>query len=137
MSISSIGSSFQFVDPAAAVRETRPAEAAQVAVAVTAAETLTARTEAGLATAYRYDPRGLLDQITLPSGAVLNYQYDAAHRLIGIQDNLGNRASYTLDAAGNRLKEQLYDPGNTLARQITREFDALSRMKRESWGAQP
>ncbi|MEI2780610.1 MAG: DUF6531 domain-containing protein [Candidatus Competibacter sp.] len=98
---------------------------------------LTARTEAGLATAYRYDPRGLLDRITLPSGAVLNYQYDAAHRLIGIQDNLGNRASYTLDAAGNRLKEQLYDPGNTLARQITREFDALSRMKRESWGAQP
>lgn len=98
---------------------------------------LTARTEAGLTTSYRYDPRGLLDRITLPDGAVLNYQYDAAHRLTGIQDNLGNRVSYTLDPAGNRIKETLHDPGNTLARQITREFDALSRMQRESLGAQP
>ena len=66
-----------------------------------------------------------------------SYRYDAAHRLIGIQDNLGNRVSYTLDPAGNRLKETLTDPNGALARQIGREFDALSRLQRETWGAQP
>ncbi len=102
-----------------------------------ARQRLTARTEAGLTTTYRYDPRGLLDQISLPEGAVLSYHYDAAHRLIGIRDNLGNRVSYTLDPAGNRLQEQLYDPTGTLARQIDREFDALSRMRRETLGVTP
>ena len=98
---------------------------------------MVSRDEAGLVTAYRYDPRGLLDRVTLPEGAALSYQYDAAHRLIGIRDNLGNRVSYALDAAGNRLQETLYDPAGTLARQIDREFDALSRMRRETLGARP
>lgn len=75
MSISSIGSSFQFVDPAAAVRETRPAEAAQVAVAVTASETLTARTEA-LAT-------GPQIAGTTPFQRLMDRQADAA---VGIQE---------------------------------------------------
>lgn len=102
-----------------------------------ARQRLTSRRTAGLTTTYHYDPRGLLTQIDPPDGATLHYQYDTAHRLIGIQDRLGNRISYTLDAAGNRLQEQLYDPNHTLARHIAREFDALSRLQRETWGAQP
>lgn len=98
---------------------------------------LTSRAEAGLTTAYGYDPRGLLARVTLPQGAVLRYEHDAAHRLVGVQDNLGNRVSYTLDAAGNRVKETLTDPAGTLDRQVAREFDALSRLQRETWGAPP
>lgn len=102
-----------------------------------ARQRLTARTEAGLTTAYQRDPRGLLTQIRLPDGAVLSYEYDAAHRLVGVQDSLGNRARYTLDPAGNRVKETLTDPGGALARHIAREYDALSRVQRETWGATP
>lgn len=98
---------------------------------------LLSRTDAGLNTTYRYDPRSLLEQISLPSGAVLNYQYDAAHRLIGIQDNAGNRVSYTLDAMGNRLQETVTDPTNTLVKRMTREYDALSRLQRETQGVAP
>jgi YD repeat-containing protein len=78
-------------------------------------------------TKYDYDGVGHVTRATLPGGLILDYSYDAAQRLTGIADNLGNNVTYTLDAAGNRTGEATRDPAGTLARQITRIFDVLSR----------
>jgi len=57
--------------------------------------------------------------------------YDAAHRLTKIQDGLGNKIVYTLDAMGNRTGEQAFDPGNALARTRTRAYDSLNRLAQD------
>jgi RHS repeat-associated protein len=79
-------------------------------------------------TGYQYDGVGQLKKITFPDGSFLSHNYDAAHRLTDIADNLGNRVHYTLDAMGNRTKEELFDPLNNLTKTQQREFDALSRL---------
>ena len=38
--------------------------------------------------------------------AILQYTYDAAHRLTEINDAEGNHIVYTLDAMGNRTEEE-------------------------------
>lgn len=80
-------------------------------------------------TSYDYDDAGQMVKVTQPDGSYLAYTYDGAHRLIRITDNLGNTINYTLDAIGNRANEEIKDPGNTLTRKITREYDALNRLK--------
>ena len=89
---------------------------------------LTAAT-AGETTSYTWDPTGLLKQVTLPDNSFVTYTYDAAHRLTGVADNLGNAITYTLDNSGNRKAEQVKDPGSTLKRQLTRVMDALNRVQ--------
>ena len=86
-------------------------------------------------TTYEYDNAGQLTQVTLPD-SVLHYRYDDAHRLTDISDSLGNSIHYTLDAMGNRTKEEVKDPSGTLARQVTRVFDALSRLQQVTGAAQ-
>lgn len=90
---------------------------------------LKTRTVAGATTRFDYDGVGQLTQVTLPDSSFLSYTYDPAHRLTGIQDNLGNRIHYTLDALGNRTKEEVFDPVNTLRRRQSQIFDTLGRLK--------
>jgi len=93
--------------------------------------------QGGLLTRYDYWPTGLLKQVTQPDGAYLYYQYDDAHRLTDVSDQVdattgklaGNTVHYTLDNAGNRLSEDLKDPSGALARNITRSYDALNRLQ--------
>jgi YD repeat-containing protein len=94
-----------------------------------ARQRLTSVDAGGETTTYRYDPAGQLTRITRPDGAYLAYSYDAAHRLIQTQDNLGNTLTYTLDALGNRIKEEAHDPSGQLARSQSRVYDALSRLQ--------
>jgi YD repeat-containing protein len=89
---------------------------------------LTSRTVGSETTSYDYDGVGQLIKITLPDGSFLSYSYDAAHRMTGMQDNLGNRIAYTLDAMGNRTQEQVFDPGNDLAQTRSRVFNNLNRL---------
>jgi RHS repeat-associated protein len=89
---------------------------------------LKSRTAAGETTNFFYYPTGLLQQVAMPDGSFLNYVYDAAHRLTEINDSLGNRMVYTLDAAGNRTAENVYDPSNALSRTHSSVFDSLSRL---------
>lgn len=89
---------------------------------------LLSRTVGTEITSYQYDGVGQLKKIILPDNSFLSYTYDAAHRLTGIADNLGNRVQYTLDAMGNRTKEELFDPLNNLTQTRQREFDALNRL---------
>ena len=85
--------------------------------------------EEAQATTYDHDGVGQLKKVTLPKDVVLEYSYDAAHRLTGIKDNAGNSVIYTLDNMGNRKAEDLKDPDGTLARNITRVLDALNRVQ--------
>jgi YD repeat-containing protein len=82
-------------------------------------------------TTYQYDLVEQLTQVTLPDGSFLSYTYDDAHRLTEIQDNLGNRIVYTLDAMGNRTLEEVRDPANALVQTRSRVFDNLNRLFRE------
>ncbi len=92
---------------------------------------LTSRTVGVEQTTVEYWPTGLLKKTTLPDSSFLEYGYDAAHRLTGVNDGEGNRIVYTLDAAGNRTKEEVYDPFTVLSATRSRAFDALSRTSQE------
>jgi YD repeat-containing protein len=96
-----------------------------------ARQRLTSRTVGGETTAYTYDNAGQLTKVTLPDLSFLSYSYDAAHRLIGMQDNLGNRIAYTLDLAGNRTKDEVFDPANALAQTRSRVYSSLNRLFQE------
>jgi YD repeat-containing protein len=76
-----------------------------------------------------------LTKVTAPDGSYVQYTYDGAHRLTQLQDGLGNKIVYTLDAMGNRVKEQAYDPSGALARARQQVFDNLNRLH-QSVGAQ-
>ncbi|WP_230970566.1 RHS repeat domain-containing protein [Nitrogeniibacter aestuarii] len=93
---------------------------------------MTSQQVGSLLTVFDYDPRGLLERVTLAEGSAIAYAYDDAHRLIGItQVATGERIEYTLDNAGNRTAETVFDAQGQVARQLAREFDALGRLWRE------
>jgi YD repeat-containing protein len=89
-----------------------------------------------LTTSYGYDNVGQLKTVTSPDGSVTSYTYDDAHRLTDVADAKGNKIHYVLDNMGNRTSEQVTDPVGTLRRQLTRQYDALSRVKLQTGGAQ-
>jgi len=79
-----------------------------------------------------YDASGNVVQVYSPDNAAsLTYTYDAAHRLIGVRDALGNRISYTLTPNGDSRFDRRITSGGTTAWQFTREFDELNRLVRE------
>jgi RHS repeat-associated protein len=92
---------------------------------------ITSRTAGTEKTLYAYNAVGNLTKVTLPDGSFLTYQYDAAHRLTGIKDTLGNAIAYTLDATSNRIKEQVFDPANTLTRTRSYAYDSVNRLIQE------
>ncbi|MBT3054319.1 MAG: hypothetical protein KME69_05540 [Candidatus Thiodiazotropha sp. (ex Codakia orbicularis)] len=80
-------------------------------------------------TLHNYDPVGNLTRVTQPDGRFISYDYDPAHRLIGMEDNQGNRIDYTLDAMGNHLSEQVSDPNGTLTHSQQRAYDELGQVR--------
>ena len=100
-----------------------------------ARQRLTSRNSGGEITTYDYDGVGQLTKVTLPDLSYLSYSYDPAHRLTGMQDNLGNSISYGLDAMGNRTLEEIFDPANVRVQKRTRDYDSLNRLFHE-FGAQ-
>ena len=81
-------------------------------------------------TDYTYDDVGNLTKVTLPDGSYTRFTYDTAHRLTGVEDNLGNKIVYTLDAMGNRTKEDVEDPSQKLRRTVSRVYDNLNRLEK-------
>jgi YD repeat-containing protein len=79
---------------------------------------------------YDYDLIGQVRAVTFSDGTTIGYRYDAAHRLVGIEDAAGNTVTYTLDATGNRVEEQTTDAEGLLAITISRAYDALNRLER-------
>jgi RHS repeat-associated protein len=83
-------------------------------------------------TRFTYTASGQLQSTQLPSGETLTYAYDAAHRLTGIADNLGNTMTFTLNAAGERVGEALHDTAGTLRKMLTRAYDTLGRLQSQT-----
>ena len=89
---------------------------------------LKSRSVGGELTTYDYYNVGQLRLVTLPDASSLTYIYDDAHRLTGMNDNLGNYIVYTPDPMGNRKKEEVFDPANALAQTHSRVFNNLNRL---------
>jgi YD repeat-containing protein len=87
-------------------------------------------------TLYSYDPTGQLLAITMPDGTSIGFAYDEAKRITQLFDSQGDTITYTLDAVGNRTLEQTKDPSGNLTRQISRVYDALSRLQQITGGLQ-
>ena len=68
-------------------------------------------------------------RVTQPDGSYTAYRYDAAQRLIGIDDNAGNRIRYTLGNASNRIREDTRDPNGTLTRILSRVYNQLGQLQ--------
>ena len=92
---------------------------------------LTSRQVGSELTSFSYYPTGLLKQVTLPDNSSLLYTYDAAHRLTQINDGLGNKVVYMLDAMGNRTAENAYDPSSVLHRTHSRVFNTLNQLNKD------
>jgi len=82
-------------------------------------------------TSFAYYPAGLLQKVTMPDLSYVQYTYDAAHRLTGIADGLGNHITYTLDAMGNRTAEGAYDPSSVLSRAMSRVYSSLNLLSQQ------
>ena len=98
---------------------------------------LTSRTAGSQLTSYTYDGVGQLTRIALPDASFLEYDYDTAHRLTEVRDNLGNKTTYTLDVAGNRTLEETRDPGGVLKSTRSREYSNLNRLIKDIGGTNP
>ncbi len=80
-------------------------------------------------TGFIYTPYGRLVRITEPSGAYIEFGYDAAQRVTSATDNLGNRVDYTLDGAGNIRDERYKTAAGPVARRVSRVFNDINRLQ--------
>ncbi|MGN6093389.1 MAG: hypothetical protein ACTHOL_13635, partial [Luteibacter jiangsuensis] len=79
-------------------------------------------------TRFDYTASGQVERITDADGVPVTFEYDEAHRPVGVTDAAGHRIRFTLDAAGQRTAEQIEDKDGTLVRRLTRTYDALGRV---------
>ncbi|NID04757.1 RHS repeat protein [Luteibacter jiangsuensis] len=93
-----------------------------------ATETITDVEGTVAVTRFDYTASGQVGRITDADGVAVTFEYDEAHRLVGVTDAAGHRIRYTLDAAGQRTAERIEDKDGTLVRQLTRTYDALGRV---------
>ena len=93
---------------------------------------LVARGFGGATETWQYDATGELVRHTAGDGSYLLFTHDAAHRLIGITDALGNSIAFTLDAAGNRSAVRISDATGVARYQHSYQHDAFNRLISDS-----
>ena len=73
---------------------------------------------------------GQVFKVTTPSGAVTTRTRDAALRLTMVTDDIGNEASYTLDANGNRTAISFLeiDGASSVTHSFERSYDTINRV---------
>lgn len=76
-----------------------------------------------------YDAAGNLTRLTLPEGGWLEYTYDAASRLTGVENDAGETQTFTVNAAGQPLAETVRNGSSAIALQQTRAYDELGRVR--------
>lgn len=74
-------------------------------------------------TTYDFYANGLLERVTDPTGAHVEYSYNDARLLTEIRDNSGNRIEYGYDLAGNRTSETIRDPAGTITSSRAMDYD--------------
>lgn len=89
----------------------------------------------GMATTLTYKPYGAVETVTLPTGLVLAYTHDAAHRLTGWSNNRGESGTYTLDGMGNRTAEQIKDGAGNVAWTMVRTISNINRVSAKTEGS--
>lgn len=82
----------------------------------------------GELTSREYWPIGRLKRIINPDGSSMEFEYDAAHRLIQVADNVGNRIAYTLDPTGNVIAENAVDFFGILHASKSRIFNSSNQL---------
>lgn len=88
-------------------------------------------------TTLNYWPTGQLKQVLFPDSSTINYDYDDAHRLTAVYDNVGNRINYVLDAAGNVKNAETresWTTTNVLRTKMSQVMDALGRVQQTTGG---
>jgi RHS repeat-associated protein len=88
-------------------------------------------TAGALVTSYNYDAAGNQTRTTLPDGSFTESSFDAAHRVVAVNDALGQAISYTLDALGDPAK--LAIPAGGFSRLAS--FDTLGRLLKQTGAA--
>jgi RHS repeat-associated protein len=80
------------------------------------------------ATTINYNTAGLISKITRPNGAYLQYTYDAAHRVIKVQDNTSSSIEYDRNNLGDVTARRIKDSGASILLAQTATFDELGRL---------
>jgi RHS repeat-associated core domain len=86
-------------------------------------------------TSISYDAVGNVTGVTLPSTDALVMDYDDANRFASMRAASGERWDYSYDAMGNVASETVKRSDGSTARNITRAFDELGRLIRQTTGA--
>ncbi|WKL15232.1 RHS repeat-associated core domain-containing protein [Comamonas testosteroni] len=84
----------------------------------------------GSTTSFTYNATGDITRITQGDGSWLEHTWDNARRLIAIENNLGERTEYVLDALGARTSENVKSRPGTIVRQQQWVYDELGRLLR-------
>ena len=82
-------------------------------------------------TVLHYDDVGQLTGITLADGVNLDFEFDEGRRMDAIQNVLGEKIEYSLDAAGNRSAAHFKNGQGEVTQLVSRNFDGLSRLYEE------
>ncbi|MCC6707728.1 MAG: hypothetical protein IT492_09220 [Gammaproteobacteria bacterium] len=87
------------------------------------------RTVDGAETRMQYDARGLLTNATFADGATQGYAYDAAQRLVRVENSAGVAVEYSLDALGNRIEERYLDSAGAVVNRHTRIYNRHNQLE--------
>ncbi len=91
-------------------------------------------------TRFYFWPNGLLMTVEQPDGSILDYGYDAVHRLTSVADGRGGSITFstTYDTANQQVLkvESVKDASGMLLQNVRRTHDALGRLRRISGGQQ-
>jgi RHS repeat-associated protein len=79
-------------------------------------------------TSIGYDNAGNVKTVATPDGLTLTYNYDDAHRLSSVVDNLNETITYTRDAMGDVTQETIKSSAGTIVKSQTATFDELGRV---------
>lgn len=79
-------------------------------------------------TEYVYNAVGLVTQTKSPTGQVINYEHDAARRLIAISDARGNKVEYSYDLQGNKLSETTKDSQGNIFKTYQQTFNNFGEL---------
>jgi YD repeat-containing protein len=79
--------------------------------------------------AMTYDAVGNLSRLTLPEGGWLDYAYDAASRLTGVENDRGETQTFAVNALGQPVSQTIRDASPSITFQQTQAYDELGRIR--------
>jgi RHS repeat-associated protein len=85
---------------------------------------------AAAVTSIDYNAVGDVEMITRPNGAILDYEWDEARRLVEIKDNLGAYVELEPDLLRNIKARRIKDANGALLFSQTAVFDELGRLQK-------